>query len=113
MWLQQAEKIGDQVSFAQIFQYRRLKQLGAGALVLVLICGAFAVRQQTETGVFLQRLMGMDVEWPRRTHLALNIPGESPHYRVERDASGKLKQVLVAKSASLPVGSDRDGFCTE
>ncbi len=109
VWLHKADSLGDRLQFDRIFRYRRLKQLLAVSGGLALLVLVSAVMQPQEAGVFLRRLMGSSVEWPRRTHLTLEIPGDSQQYRVVRNDDGIPTRVIVARSGSLPVLVRVDG----
>jgi hypothetical protein len=105
MWRREVEERGKGLRFAAIFDptlLRRLAALDAAALLLLL---GFALARGTEARIFVERLFGADLDWPRRTHLSLDVAGadESAHFRVERDEDGRALRVLVARGASLPV----------
>lgn len=88
-----------------IFEPRLLRRLAAlDGAALVLLAG-FAVLRGAEARIFLARLAGADLDWPRRTRLELDVAGasESVHFRVERDDDGVARRVIVARGASLPI----------
>lgn len=103
LWLAQMESRGASVRFDDVFEFRYLKVLAGLVGALVLGLTAFCWMESEQTAVFLRRLVGMEVSWPRRTHLAVVIPDDKAHYRVERDASGHPARVIVARGASLPL----------
>jgi hypothetical protein len=102
-WLADIESVVNRVEIGAIFKLRRLKQWAMVNVGLLLVIGGFSAAQATEADVFLRRLVGMSAEWPRRTHLSLTIPEDSAHYRVEKDETGRVHRVLIARGASLPV----------
>ncbi len=93
------------VAFDAIFEPRLLRRLGGLAAVATLLVAGFALLRREEAWIFLERFVGADRDWPRRTHLELDVAAasESTHFRVERDANGVARRVLVARGGSLPI----------
>jgi hypothetical protein len=103
-WRKEVELRGAALDFSAIFDARLLKRLLLADLGLALLIGGFTATHLNEARIFLARLFGADADWPRRTHLLLDVvAGDSPHFRVERDANGRATSVLIARGASLPV----------
>ena len=102
-WLGEIEALGAKIPFEDIFQLRRVRQLAGIATALLLLVVGFAFLQPTQSRVFVQRLFGSEIEWPRRTHLSVSIPERSAHYRVLEDENGHPARIQIAKGASLPV----------
>jgi hypothetical protein len=105
MWRRDVEARGSQIAFSDVFDPRLLRRLAAVNGVALALAAAFVVLRPEESGIFAQRLLGSDVDWPRRTHLELDVDAAaaSAHLRVERDAAGKATRVVVARGASLPI----------
>ena len=105
LWRRQVEQKGAALRFGAIFEPRLLRRLLALNAAAVAVVGGFGFARAAEARIFLERLFGADVDWPRRTHLTLDVEGasESAHFRVERDEDGRARRVLVARGASLPV----------
>ena len=101
-WLEQVDRRVSGMRVEDVFDRRPTLRIGAVMLVLGVGVGAFAASEPGETRVFLQRLIGGDVAWPRRTHLSIDVPGSSKHYRVTRDERGHPARVVVVRGASMP-----------
>lgn len=98
----EAKSVG--LDFSAIFDARLLKRLALADLGLALVIGGFVATHASEAGIFLARLFGKEIDWPRRTHLLLDVvAGDSPHFRVERGEDGRATSVLIARGASLPI----------
>ncbi|MBL8841755.1 MAG: hypothetical protein JNL90_09545 [Planctomycetes bacterium] len=93
------------VPFDAIFAPQLLRRLAGAAAAALLLIGSFVALRRDESLIFFERLAGADRDWPRRTHLELDVVAatESTHLRVERDADGRATRVLVARGASLPI----------
>src|SRR5262245_17806286 len=103
-WRGEVEAKSVALDFSAIFDARLLKRLLLADLGLALVVGGFVATHAAEARIFLARLFGAEMDWPRRTHLLLDdVAGDSPHFRVERDGSGRATSVLIARGASLPV----------
>jgi hypothetical protein len=105
MWRRQIEERGAQLPFDAIFDPRPTRRLLALDTLALVVIGGFALLRGGEAGIFLRRFTGSDVDWPRRTHLTLDVAGaaESAHFRVERDSDGRATRVLVARGGALPI----------
>ncbi|MSR46155.1 MAG: hypothetical protein EXS13_03670 [Planctomycetes bacterium] len=95
----------DALDFDAIFDHRLLRRLGGVSAAALLLIGGFAVLRPVDARIFLARLAGADVPWPRRTRLELDVAAASTstHFRVDRDADGRAERVIVARGASLPI----------
>jgi hypothetical protein len=103
-WRGEVEAKSVALDFSAIFDARLLKRLLLADLGLALLVGGFVATHAAEARIFLARLFGAELDWPRRTHLLLDVvAGDSPHFRVERDGDGRATSVLIARGASLPV----------
>jgi len=104
-WRADVAKRAAAIEFSSIFDPRLLRRLAAAVVVAALVVGGFVVARPAESRIFLERLAGADVPWPRRTHLTLDVAAanESTHFRVERDSDGRARRVVVARGASLPI----------
>ncbi len=71
----------------------------AGAFLLTTIVGA--ALQPVAVGIFLQRVFGLSVPYPRQTQLIVELPPSGPDFRVDRD--GRSATVTLAAGADLPV----------
>jgi hypothetical protein len=93
------------LDFGLIFAPALLRRLALLAGAGVLLIGGFAAFSPHESAIFLARLVGADVAWPRRTRLELDVAaaGSSMHFRVERDDDQLARRVVVARGASLPI----------
>jgi hypothetical protein len=105
MWRRDIEEKGRALSFDAIFDSKLLKRLALVDAAALLLVGGFAVARGTEARIFLERLFGAAVDWPRRTHLSLDVAGaaDTAHFRVERDDEGRATRVLVARGGALPI----------
>jgi hypothetical protein len=103
-WRGEVEAKSGALDFSAIFDARLLKRLLLADVGLLLVIGGFVATHAAEARIFLARFFGAEVDWPRRTHLLLDVvAGDSPHFRVERDGNGRATSVLIARGASLPV----------
>jgi len=93
------------LDFGLIFAPRLLRRLSVAAVAAVALVAGFAALRPLEARIFLSRLVGADVAWPRRTRLELDVAaaGSSLHFRVERDDEGVARRVVVARGGSLPI----------
>ncbi len=105
LWRRQIEERAAGLRFDAIFDARLLKRLLSIDAAALLLLGGFSFARATEARIFVARLFGANVDWPRRTHLALDVAGadDSAHFRVERDSDGRATRVLVARGGSLPI----------
>ncbi|MEZ6005921.1 MAG: hypothetical protein R3F33_17290 [Planctomycetota bacterium] len=71
---------------------------GAGALGLA--GGVYALSVPT-ADIFVARMLGADVPWPQRTHLAIEIPGRADRMSVEETDTGIY--VRLARGSDLPI----------
>ncbi len=66
------------------------------------ICGAVLVSGGESTRIFFSRLFGGDADWPKRTHLAIEIPSAGAALAEVVGPEGSL-EVRVARGADVPV----------
>ncbi|MEZ5975532.1 MAG: hypothetical protein R3E96_12030 [Planctomycetota bacterium] len=71
-----------------------------GAGVLGLAGGVHALSVPT-ADIFVARMLGADVPWPQRTHLAIEIPGRADRMSVEETDTGIY--VRLARGSDLPI----------
>ncbi|MEE2886362.1 MAG: hypothetical protein VX951_02910 [Planctomycetota bacterium] len=87
------------------------KAWGAAAALLLVVFG-FGLSYPDISGVFLQRIFGLDTAYPRDTILVIENPSTSDQtsaeYRVQRD--GRNITVTLAAGGDLPVVVRSDGI---
>ena len=97
----------------QLLNPKQTAKVWAMAAALIMLVGGFAMAYPIVTGVFLQRIFGMNAAYPRDTYLVVEQPAPaaeadaSPEYRVIREA-GVIK-VTLAAGGDLPVLVRADG----
>jgi len=108
-WLGEIDEKARGCDFESIFKKRILRRLYAvnGALVVatLLLVGT----RGDEVAIFLSRLTGARIDWPRATHLSLLIPSDNAHCRVDRDEDGVPIRVVVVRGGSLSVNVEVGG----
>jgi hypothetical protein len=103
-WRRDVEARGAALDFSAVFDYRLLRRLALVSGGFAAVIGGFSIARGADARIFVARLLGADLDWPRRTHLSLDVvAGDAPHFRVERDGDGHATRVTIARGASLPV----------
>lgn len=107
----EAAEHADRIPHQQLLNPRATGKLWGLSAVLFLTLGSLASTAPETARTFLQRILGMSSDYPRRTHLVLESPGAEtvnrPEYRVSRQ--GDVIQVVLAEGADLPVLVRADG----
>ena len=103
--LKQAEERFTGLEGREIFHPGPVRLQGAAALAMLLLTVGIALVYPAETGVWLQRLLGMEASYPRETRLFVVLPESSPTRRVDRERG----LVTLARGADLPVGVRVEG----
>ena len=103
-WRRDVEARGAALDFSAIFDSRLLRRLALLSGGFAVVIGGYSIARGAEARIFVARLFGADLDWPRRTHLSLDVvASDAPHFRVERDGDGRATRVTIARGASLSV----------
>ena len=76
------------------------------------LCAAVLVAGGDSTRIFFRRLLGGDEEWPKRTHLTIEIPSAGTALGEAATAGGDL-EIRVARGADVPVVVRAEGTVPE
>lgn len=79
--------------------------LAAGLALVIAAPGIITNREVVQ--VFLQRMFGADIAYPRQTSLVIELPNSDQDYRIERD--GDRATLTMAAGSDLPVLVRADG----
>ncbi len=91
----------------RLFDGRRIRRLGAAAAVLLLVLGTGVVLSPATARVFVLRHLGFAADYPRRTHLIVELPPAGPELqRQDRDG---VTELLLPAGADLHVSVFADG----
>lgn len=82
----------------RLFDARRTSRIGAAAAALLLMLLGGAMSWPEVAGAFLQRHLGLEVQYPRTTYLTIELPPDGPDLQ-RRDFEDRIEVLL-------PVGAD-------
>jgi hypothetical protein len=93
----------------RILNPRRTFRVWGLAACFFLIAFTGAVANPEACGVFLQRVLGLSVLYPRSTMLHIELPPESPELRKQVFPDQRVVQVTIATGADLTVAVNAEG----
>ncbi len=79
----------------QLLNTRRTRQIWILAVLLLILLGSLSVQDPKSSKAFAMRLVGMDVDYPRRTNLEIRLPNNSRDHQVKIDG----RQALITLTA--------------
>ena len=92
---------------ADILSPRRTIRVWAIAIGVAAIAATAVLPRLEAFGVFLRRAFGVGIDYPRRTHLHVELPDQESEFRIERTDGEAI--VTLAAGADLPVLVRADG----
>jgi len=100
--LQDARKHVQEVPHRRLLNPVQTSKVWAAAAGVAVIVLLGAANNAAATGVFLQRMLGLDVAYPRATNLHL-IPPEGDDYRLSAGPDSNTMRVTLAAGSDLPI----------
>ncbi len=100
--LQDARRHVDEVPHQQLLSPAQTGKVWAATAALAATIFIGAANNPAATGVFLQRILGLDVAYPRATNLYLLLP-EGDDFRIERGPDKGSVRLTMAAGSDLPV----------
>jgi mRNA-degrading endonuclease RelE of RelBE toxin-antitoxin system len=105
---QVADKLG-KLRFDNMLRPERTRRVGASAGVLALLVLGTAALSPESFGIWLQRLTGMSIDYPRATFLSIQVSTEQANVAIRADEPGEPLQIDVARGSDLPINVDVEG----
>lgn len=103
-------KKADQLRWETLFDTRIIRKLALIAATLVILTGGYAFMQPDLTKIWLNRMMGAGVHWPRSTTLLIRLEGMGENAKLLTDPNPYGPQaVLMARGMSLPIRVEVEG----
>lgn len=97
----QAAESARRLPLGELLSLRRTARVWAAAGAALAIAAIVVVPRADAFGVFLRRALGSSAEYPRRTHLFVELPEGQPEFIVQRDGATAL--VTLGAGTDLPV----------
>lgn len=93
--------------FEQLFDDRRVRRLGLAAVGLLLVLLTGALLSPATARVFVLRHLGFSADYPRQTHLVVELPPAGPE--LQRQDRDDVTELLLPAGADLHVVVFADG----
>ncbi len=121
--LEEARRAAEATSWERLFNTRRMRRTGIGAVMVIALLFVFCAWQPGLAAVGLSRLVGGGSEWPRKTTLLVHLESDvlsqegssftgsiGAQFRIkgEEDPRG-VQQVVVAEGGTLPLRIEVEG----
>lgn len=106
--VEEAAASAEALPHSQLYNPRRTLRVWAVAACGLLVAIAGVLLEPAATKVFVKRILGFDVAYPRETTLRLQLPDDPQSFLIERQ--GQRARVTMAAGDDLPVLVQAEGI---